>query len=62
MDNKNSNVNKQENIEDVKAANKTTQAEKPKKKKSRMYLVLLFLLVTCLLYTSMQFQKTKKPK
>ena len=38
----------QDNKKDNKAANKTTQAEKPKKKKSRMYLVLLFLLLTAL--------------
>lgn len=55
------NANMQENIRDIvneekvqdnkkenKAANKATQAEKPKKKKSRMYLVLLFLLLTAL--------------
>lgn len=36
----------QDNKKDNKAANKTTQAEKPKKKKSRMYLVLLFLVLT----------------
>lgn len=53
MDNKNSNVNKQENIEDVKAEEKTNQSDvkveqKPKKKKSRMYLVLLFLLLTAI--------------
>ena len=50
MDNKNSNVNEQENIEDVKAEEKTRAdvkvEQKPKKKKSRMYLVLLFLLLT----------------
>ena len=38
----------QDNKKDNKVANKTTQAEKPKKKKSRMYLVLLFLLLTAL--------------
>ena len=38
----------QDNKKDNKAANKTMQAEKPKKKKSRMYLVLLFLLLTAL--------------
>ena len=38
----------QDNKKDNKAVNKTTQAEKPKKKKSRMYLVLLFLLLTAL--------------
>lgn len=38
----------QDNKKENKAANKTTQAEKPKKKKSRMYLVLLFLLLTAL--------------
>ena len=38
----------QDNKKDNKEANKTTQAEKPKKKKSRMYLVLLFLLLTAL--------------
>ena len=38
----------QDNKKDNKAANKTTQAEKSKKKKSRMYLVLLFLLLTAL--------------
>lgn len=55
------NVNMQENIGNIaneekvqdnkkenKAANKTTQVEKPKKKKNRMYLVLLFLLLTAL--------------
>ena len=38
----------QDNKKDNKEANKTMQAEKPKKKKSRMYLVLLFLLLTAL--------------
>lgn len=38
----------QDNKKENKATNKTTQAEKPKKKKSRMYLVLLFLLLTAL--------------
>ena len=38
----------QDNKKDNKAANKTTQVEKPKKKKNRMYLVLLFLLLTAL--------------
>ena len=54
MDNKNSNVDKQENIGDavnvkteVKEENKTKEP-KSMKKKSRMYLVLLFLVITAI--------------